>query len=98
MSGDPDLADTMRMINPPAPRERIVQTDILATVFNRDKLGPDLCRRIVILECGHRAVTRNAKSSKCNRCHRMIMEGYDYDAFRNLKTISDPIEDDEPII
>ena len=95
MPGDPILAAWMQANDPGAPVEKITGTDHLATAFNRDKLGPDLVNRVVDLACGHQVITRNAKRAPCPRCHRMILEGYDYDAFRNLRTIRDPIEDDE---
>lgn len=95
MSGDPVLAAFMRANDAGPPVEKITRTDFMATAFNRDKLGSDPLNRIVDLECGHQVVTRNTKRAPCPRCHRMILEGYDYDAFRNLKTIRDPIEDDE---
>jgi hypothetical protein len=93
VSGDPELAAIMAKINPPAPVEKIVGTDHLATAINRDKLGPRMARRIVNLECGHQTVTVNRHRAPCARCHRMILEGYDYHAFRVLQTIRDPIED-----
>jgi hypothetical protein len=97
MAGDPDLAALYDGIDVPEPRERILETDYLLTAYNRDKLGDDLMKRIVKLECGHFTITRNVKKAGCKRCHRMIVEGYDYDAFRNLQTTRDPIEDDEPL-
>lgn len=81
--GDPELAATMRRLKVKAPVERIVRTDFIATAHNREKLGSDMCRRIVDLECGHKEVTRNARSCRCSTCHKMILDGEDYDAFRN---------------
>jgi hypothetical protein len=83
--GDPKLAKIMRDMKVPAPVERIVRTDLFATAFNREKLGSDMCKRIVDLECGHQAVTRNAKTCKCTACHEMILNGEDYEAFRNRR-------------
>jgi hypothetical protein len=67
--------------------EKIVETDMLATAFNRDR-GLGAIRRIVILECGHRVVTRNRKSAPCARCDEMLRRSIDtgeedYDAFRH---------------
>jgi len=58
--GDPVLAETMRRFWKKPPVEKIVATDFLATSLNRATLGTDLCKRIVDLECGHKAVTRSA--------------------------------------
>lgn len=83
--GDPVLAAVMRSmrINAKAPVEKIVGTDWLASAINRPKLGPDMCKRIVDLACGHKAVTRNARTCPCSICHEMILNGEDYEAFRN---------------
>jgi hypothetical protein len=81
--GDPELAKIMKRVWKNPPVERIVRTDWLATSINRDKLGEDMCKRIVDLACGHKAVTRNAKTCPCKECHKMILDGEDYDAFRN---------------
>ena len=82
VTGDPELATTMRRLGVKAPVERIIRTDFLATAFNRDKLGPNMLKRIVDLECGHREITTNAKRCKCHTCHEMILNGEDYEAFR----------------
>jgi hypothetical protein len=73
-------------------RERIKETDYLATAFNRDRLGTSMSRRIVVLECGHRAITRNAGSMICPRCTEMLRRSIetgeeDYETFRrgNMK-------------
>lgn len=83
--GDPELAATMKRFWKKPPIENIVGTDWLATSLNRSQLGPDLCKRIVDLACGHKAVTRNARTCPCLDCHKMILDGEDYDAFRNLR-------------
>lgn len=85
--GDPVLAAAMRAmsINAKAPVEKIIRTDWLATAVNRGKLGPDHCKRIVDLACGHKAVTRNARTCPCKDCHKMILDGEDYEAFRNRR-------------
>ncbi len=84
--GDPELAAMMKRVWKKPPVERIVQTDWLATAVNREKLGPDMCKRIVELACGHRVVTRNARTCGCADCHKMILAGEDYDAFRNRRS------------
>ena len=83
MTGDPELAALMRRLRIKAPVERIVATDILATACNLDKL--DLPERLVTLACGHQTVTRNWTRAPCYECHRMILDGEDYDAFRNRR-------------
>jgi hypothetical protein len=83
--GDPELAAFQRRFWKKPPIEKIVATDFLATSLNRDTLGPDLCKRIVDLECGHKAVTRNARTCPCKTCHKMILDGEDYEAFRNRR-------------
>ncbi len=80
--GDPELAATMRRLKVRAPVEKIVDTDYLATALNRESIGPDLCKRVVILDCGHRIVTRNRRRAPCPTCHAMILNGEDYEAFR----------------
>lgn len=81
--GDPELAAYMARLKPKPPVEKIVRTEWLDTAVNREKLGPSMMRRIVKLECGHQAVTKNARVAKCLACHKIIMAGQDYDAFRN---------------
>jgi len=83
--GDPVLAETMRRFWKKPPVEKIVATDFLATSLNRATLGTDLCKRIVDLECGHKAVTRSARTCPCSICHDMILNGEDYEAFRNRR-------------
>lgn len=83
--GDPELAAKMKSYWKKPPVEKIVATDFLATALNRAKLGPDHCKRIVDLACGHKAVTRNARTAPCETCHKMILDGEDYEAFRNRR-------------
>jgi hypothetical protein len=69
-------------------RERIVETDHIATAFNRQRLGGSMSRRIVVLACGHRAITRNAKDMACQRCTEMLRRSVetgeeDYESFRH---------------
>lgn len=78
--GDPVLADQMRRLKVKAPVERILMTDWLATAINKENLG---LKRVVKLECGHDEVTRNITKAPCSKCHAMILNGEDYDAFRN---------------
>lgn len=82
---DPVLARRMRdcheRVKILAPRERIVYTDWLSTVCNVEKLS--LPARVAKLECGHQTVTRNKSFAPCYLCLEMILNGEDYDAFRN---------------
>lgn len=80
-TGDPELAAFMRRMGVKAPVERIVETDILATAFNMDRLK--LPERIVRLACGHEIVTKNWRRAPCWKCHEMILNGEDYEAFRS---------------
>ena len=80
---DEELAATMRKFKVKAPVEQIVRTDILATAINRQKLGSDIRKRIVDLECGHKEITTNITRAPCSQCHAMILNGEDYEAFRN---------------
>lgn len=79
--GDDELATTMRRMKVPAPVEQIAYTDWLLTALNREKLGER--RRVVVLACGHHEVTANSRSCRCAKCHAMILNGEDYEAFRN---------------
>jgi hypothetical protein len=65
----------------PAPVEEIVSTDWLATAINHGNKTLRVTERIVILRCGHREVTRNARRCKCTACHQMILNGEDYEKF-----------------
>lgn len=82
---DPELAKRMRELKVPAPVEKIIRTDILATAFNQSKLGKNPLNRVVDLECGHKTVTKNMNRAPCHECHRMILDGEDYEAFRNRR-------------
>jgi len=79
--GDPVLAERMRSMKVPAPVERIVSVDWVATACNPGMMEKG--RRLVILACGHYTATKNRKEAKYVRCHEMILNGEDYDAFRN---------------
>lgn len=79
MNGDPVLAALMRRLAPPPPVERIVCTEMLATIANHLDLAG---RRVVRLACGHRKVTAASRRAQCLECHAMVMGGEDYDAFR----------------
>jgi hypothetical protein len=81
MSGDPKLAEMMRSLKVPAPMENIVETDMLLTIVNHLRLDG---RRVVRLACGHRKITSAAMKTRCDECHRMILNGEDYDGFRNV--------------
>ncbi len=80
MSGDPELAKFMREHDIKAPVERIIRIDWVLVICNRKRLKPG--ERIVELECGHRAVTKNRVRVACAECHEMILNGEDYEAFR----------------
>lgn len=88
------------MVPIPALREKITSTAVLETAYNRQKLGPDTCRRIVNLACGHMAITRNQRIARCTRCEEMLRRSIgglsserfeDYDSFRKGK-IRDTME------
>lgn len=83
MMGDPYLAALNKKYGIKSRREKIVRTDHLATVLNREQLGSDMMRRIVDLSCGHKAVTKNLKSMRCPTCQAMIDNGEDYDGYIN---------------
>jgi|SRR6185295_15198583 len=88
-TGDPELARIMADLWTrgvlKAPFEDIVGTDFVATGFNRAKLGSNILNRIVDLACGHKAVTTNKRRAPCDVCLLMLLNGEDYDAFRNRK-------------
>lgn len=79
--GDPVLAEFMRRHDPGAPVEKILRTDFFMTALNGERLRGN--ERIVILECGHYAITANSTRCRCSFCHEMILNGEDYEAFRN---------------
>lgn len=75
-----------------SPPERIVETDMILTMYNRTKLGLSYSRRIAVLACGHRVITRNAKTMVCPRCTEMLRRSIadgseDWDGFRNGNAI-----------
>lgn len=81
--------------------ERIVETDYLATAFNRERLGKSMVRRIVVLACGHRAVTRNAGSMVCPRCTEMLRRSVetgdeDYEGYRQGNVRDTMVWPDDP--
>jgi len=53
--------------------------------------------RLVVLTCGHFAVTKSLHRAKCKRCGEMIRAGYDYDAFRNLGATDSFSWPDDPL-
>lgn len=82
-------------------RERITETDHIATAYNRKWLGESCVRRIVVLACGHRAVTRNAKSMVCPRCTEMLRRSVesgeeDYESFRHCNLLDTMVWPDDP--
>lgn len=81
--------------------ERITETDLIATAFNRDRLGASMSRRIVRLACGHTAVTRNAKSMVCPRCTEMLRRSIasgeeDYLEFRHGNRVDQMVWPEDP--
>jgi hypothetical protein len=67
--------------------ERIVCVDLQALTFNSKEFLAS-GRRLVDLECGHKAFTRALKRAKCHRCSEMLRRSIetgeeDHDAFRN---------------
>ena len=83
------------------PSERIVETDLIASAFNRERLGTSMTRRIVVLACGHRAVTRNSNSMRCLRCTEMLRRSIetgeeDYDSFRHGNGLDRMVWPDDP--
>lgn len=82
--GDPELAAFMRSMPIRFEQEEILSTDFLAGAFNRDRLKMGAGERIVNLACGHQTVTRNRGRATCPYCRYLILNGYDYDAFRRL--------------
>lgn len=70
------------------PSEKIISTDIFAMIFNAEvfaKTG----ERVVLLECGHKILTRNRDRAHCPRCQHMFDSEYDWDGFRNLRNDDD---------
>ena len=82
--GDPKLAALMRKLNPPAPLEAIQHVEWVVTAFERS-LGTLREGWIIVrLACGHTTRVRLlAKRVRCRECHRIILDGEDYDAFRH---------------
>jgi len=80
VQGDPELAEMFERFGIRPRPSRIIETDIVATAFNREKLGK---KRVVVLSCRHRAITGNQISMTCPRCVEMMKEGLDYDAWIN---------------
>ena len=87
---DPTLAELMQKAGVKAPFEDIVNTDTFKTLFlHTDKNGLDLLKRVVNLECGHQAITKNQHRVRCHQCHEMILNGEDYVSFRFPDGLSD---------
>ncbi len=81
--GDPKLAEIMRSLKVKAPIERIVREVPHETAMSITSGSIKANQRVVVLECGHTEVTRARKRAACRQCHEMILNGEDYDAFRN---------------
>lgn len=78
--------------------ERIVETNMLLTAFNRDVLGK---KRFVDLECGHVAITGNYTRVRCGRCEEMLRRSVetgdeDYEAFRRGEVQDQMAWEDDP--
>lgn len=79
--------DGLQMLrNAPNPIERLAQRppDLIGLAPGLLALFLKTGKRIVILECGHYALTRSLHRAACPRCGEMIRGGYDYDGFRRL--------------
>lgn len=86
--GDPTLAEINRSVSVKPPKSRIVETNILATSYNLDRLDLSALERIVNLDCGHLVVTRNHLHCICPVCQDMIDRGADFQAYEDhLKQI-----------
>jgi hypothetical protein len=70
----------------PDPVEALAEDQSLAMIWKTGISVEAMVKhgRLVLLTCGHFAVTKSLHRSKCRRCGEMIRAGYDYDAFRNL--------------
>lgn len=79
---DPKLAALMVKIKPPVPIEKIIQSELIVTAMNFDKGIFKIGQRVVRLACGHTTLTSARYRCGCHECHKMIMRGEDYDAFR----------------
>jgi hypothetical protein len=66
------------------PSEKIIRTDIFALMHNT-ALFLESSKGVVLLECGHKVITRNVNRAHCPRCQKMFDDGYDWDGFRNLR-------------
>lgn len=88
--GDPVLAEFMRSHKLSAPVENIITVDWTATALNRERLKTG--ERVVILDCGHYAVTKAKRRTACGQCHEMILNGEDYEGWRNRRTTGDDTE------
>jgi hypothetical protein len=69
------------------PYERILRIDIFYHVWANVPLGPGK-PRIVDLDCGHKALTRNLNRMICPRCTEMLRRSIatgeeDYETFRH---------------
>lgn len=79
--GDEKLAEINKRFGVKAPKSIIIETDVIATAWNRETLGSDVLNRIVKLNCGHMVITKNAKKVHCGACQAMIDRGADWDLF-----------------
>ena len=84
-AGPPDLqlAALMRRLKPKVPIEEFEHVNYLATALSYEAGHIKLGWRIVKLKCGHLATTKAQNRCGCRVCHQMIMEGRDYQGFRN---------------
>ncbi len=86
--GDAELGALMRRAKVEAPRERIASTDWLVTAANAERIK--VGERFAVLDCGHTVVTRNLNLASCWQCHYLLLNGFDYEAFRRGE-IPDPM-------
>ena len=81
------MDDGLQMLrDAPNPFERLAQRppDLISLAPGLLALFLKTGKRIVILECGHYALTRSLRRAACPRCGEMLRSGYDYDGFRRL--------------
>jgi hypothetical protein len=83
--GDQTLAALMQKLKARAPVEEITLIDWPATALSISAGSISADKHIVILACGHTEATRATKRAACRACHAMILNGEDYDGWRNRR-------------
>lgn len=73
----------MRTLVKRPPIEAIVTIDLPSTVLTFSEAQQVRGWKVVILACGHYAKTPARVRAQCLECYEMILNGEDYDAFRN---------------